>query len=128
MDPAKIVTVRSKCSHNTKQEFQNFEGISAHSAGTTEICIHLLVIPPGGQAPSPIHKGCETAIYIVKGRAKAKSGEGLKLSSINAAGDFICNPADEPPQPVTLRDTQAVIAIVARSDPNEQESVVIYTP
>ena len=128
MEPAKIVTVRSTSTHNTKQELPNFEGISAHSAGATGICMHMVVIPAGGQARPHVHKGYETAIYIIKGRAETKYGEGLKQSSINEAGDFIFIPADVPHQPVNLSDTEEVIAIVARNDPNEQESVVIYTP
>jgi uncharacterized RmlC-like cupin family protein len=128
MEQTKIVTVRSKSTHNTKQELQNFEGISAHSAGATGICMHMVVIPAGGRARPHIHKGYETAIYIVKGRAETKYGEGLKQSSINEAGDFIFIPADVPHQPVNLSDTEEVVAIVARNDPNEQESVVIYNP
>jgi uncharacterized RmlC-like cupin family protein len=30
--------------------------------------------------------------------------------------------------PVNLSETEEVIAVVARNDPNEQESVVLYNP
>ena len=43
-------------------------------------------------------------------------------------GDFIFIPADLPHQAVNLSDTDAAYAIVARNDPNEQESVVLYDP
>ena len=39
--------------------------------------------------------------------------------------DFLRIPADVPHQPVNLSDTEEVIAVVARNDPNEQESVVV---
>lgn len=124
----KIITVRPQEAVNTRQQLPNFEGISAASAGAKGLCMHMVIIPPGGKAVPHIHKGYETAIYIVKGRAETRYGEGLKQSEINQAGDFIFIPADVPHQPVNLSDTEEVVAIVARNDPNEQESVVLYHP
>ena len=121
-----IITVRPKETHLTRQQLPNFEGISAHTAGATGLCMHLVIIPPGGQAVPHIHQGYETAIYIVKGRAETRYGDGLKQSSFNQAGDFIFIPADVPHQPVNLSDTEEEVAVVARNDPNEQESVVLY--
>jgi hypothetical protein len=37
-------------------------------------------------------------------------------------------PADIPNQPYNPSDTEEVVAIVARNDPNEQESVELYDP
>lgn len=122
----KIITVRPQGTVNTRQQLPNFEGISATTAGATALCMHMVIIPPGGKAIPHLHKGYETAIYIVKGRAETRYGEGLKQSEINQAGDFIFIPADVPHQPVNLSDTEEVVAIVARNDPNEQESVVLY--
>jgi uncharacterized RmlC-like cupin family protein len=47
---------------------------------------------------------------------------------IHEAGDFIFIPANVPHQPVNLSDTEPAQAIVARNDPNEQESVEPYDP
>jgi uncharacterized RmlC-like cupin family protein len=52
----------------------------------------------------------------------------LEHSSINQAGDFMFIPANLPHQPVNLSDTEEVVAVVARNDPDEQESVVLYPP
>jgi uncharacterized RmlC-like cupin family protein len=54
---------------------------------------------------------------------KTLYGEGLTKSVINEAGDFIYIPPDLPHKPINLSTTEAAEAIVARSDPNEQESV-----
>jgi uncharacterized RmlC-like cupin family protein len=124
----RIVTVRPKETVNTRQQLPNFEGISGATTGATALCMHMVIIPPGGKAVPHIHNGYETAIYIVKGRAETRYGEGLKQSEINQAGDFIFIPADVPHQPVNLSQTEEVVAIVARNDPNEQESVVLYNP
>jgi uncharacterized RmlC-like cupin family protein len=128
MSADKIITVRPKESFISKQQLPNFEGISAQSAGTAHLCMHLVVIPPGGRAVAHYHDGHETTIYIIKGRAETKYGEKLEQSSINEAGDFIFIPPNVPHQPFNLSDTEEVVAVVARNDPNEQESVVLYNP
>ena len=125
---AKIITVRPKETVNTRQQLPNFEGISAQTAGARGLCMPMVLIPPGGKAVPHIHDGYETAIYIIKGRTKTRYGKGLKQSTINQAGDFIFIPASVPHQPVNLSQTEEVVAIVARNDPNEQESVVLYDP
>ncbi len=126
MENNKIITVRPKETFISKQQLLNFEGISAQTAGTKHLCMHLVIIPPGGKAVAHYHNGYETSIYIVKGRAETKYGENLEQSSINEAGDFLFIPPNVPHQPINLSQTEEVIAVVARNDPNEQESVVIY--
>ncbi|MBI2757086.1 MAG: cupin domain-containing protein [Chloroflexi bacterium] len=126
MENRPIVTVRTTSTTLTKQQLPNFEGISANTAGSKHLCMHIVVIPAGGKAVAHYHNGYETAIYIVKGRAETKYGENLEQSCINEAGDFLFIPPNVPHQPVNLSATEEVIAVVARNDPNEQESVVIY--
>jgi uncharacterized RmlC-like cupin family protein len=115
----KVITIRPKETYLTRQQLPNFEGISTHTAGAKGLCMHLVIIPPGGKATPHYHNGYETAIYIVKGRAETRYGPRLEHSSTNEAGDFL------PHQPVNLSDTEEVVAVVARNDPNEQESVVV---
>jgi uncharacterized RmlC-like cupin family protein len=124
----KIITVRPQATHNTRQQLPNFEGISASTAGSTALCMHIVIIPPGGKAVAHYHDGYETAIYILQGRAETRYGQDLEQSTINEAGDFLFIPPNLPHQPVNLSDTQEVIAVVARNDPREQESVVVYNP
>jgi uncharacterized RmlC-like cupin family protein len=122
----KIITVRPQGTHISKQQLPNFEGISAATAGSQHLCMHLVVIPPGGRAVAHYHDGYETSIYIIQGRAETRYGINLEHSTINEAGDFLFIPPNLPHQPVNLSDTEQVIAVVARNDPNEQESVVVY--
>ena len=121
-----VITIRPQATHITKQQLPNFEGISASTAGSKHLCMHLVIIPPGGKAMAHYHDGYETVIYIIEGRAETKYGENLEQSSINEAGDFLFIPPNLPHQPVNLSDTEQVVAVVARNDPNEQESVVLY--
>ncbi len=125
-DKNKIITVRPDEEVMSRQSLPYFVGISEDSAGATGISMNLIIIPPGGAADAHLHRGYETAIYVLEGRVKTFYGPGLKESTINEAGDFMFIPADVPHQPTNLSDTEPAKAIVARNDPNEQESVEPY--
>jgi uncharacterized RmlC-like cupin family protein len=120
---AEIIVIRPAATTGTKQGLPIFQGISGQNAGAKAISMNKVVIPPGGAAKAHRHKGYETAIYLLKGRVKTLYGEGLKKSVVNEAGDFLYIPADLPHKPINLSDTESAEAIVARTDPNEQESV-----
>ena len=124
----KIVTVRPSTTINTLQKLPNYVGISEATTGVQGISMNMVVIPPGAKAEPHFHKGFETAIYLLEGRVETLYGEGLQQSVINEAGDFIFIPANVPHQPRNLSNTEAAIALVARNDPNEQESVQAYDP
>ena len=123
-----IVTIRPEEATMTKQKLPNFVGISGASAGAKHLSLNLVIIPPGGAAQPHVHRGYETAIYLLEGRVETRYGPGLRKSVIHEAGDFIFIPADVPHQPVNLSATEFARAVVARNDPNEQESVVAYDP
>ena len=125
-DGKSIVTVRVTEATQSKQALPIFPGISGKTAGAKSLSLLKVVIPPGGSAEAHVHRGFESAIYLVQGRVETRYGEGLKKSVINEAGDFIFVPADVPHQPFNLSDTEPAIAIVARSDPNEQEHTILY--
>ena len=125
---AEIVTVRPTATTMTRQQLPNFVGISSATAGAKSLSMNLVVIPPGGAAQPHVHRGYETAIYLLQGRVETRYGPGLRKSVIHEAGDFIFIPANVPHQPVNLSAAEPAEAIVARNDPNEQESVVPYDP
>jgi uncharacterized RmlC-like cupin family protein len=125
---AEIITVRPTGTTMTRQQLPNFVGISAATAGAKHLSMNMVVIPPGGAAQPHVHRGYETAIYLLSGRVETRYGPGLRNSVIHEAGDFIFIPADVPHQPVNLSATEPAHALVARNDPNEQESVVAYDP
>jgi uncharacterized RmlC-like cupin family protein len=126
--PGDIVTVRPSDEVLSRQKLPYFVGISEVTAGARGISMNLIVIPPGGAAQPHLHLGYETAIYLLQGRVETRFGPGLNKSIINEAGDFIFIPANLLHQPVNLSKTEPARAIVARNDPNEQESVVPYDP
>jgi len=125
-DGKHVVTVRVPEAAQSKQALPIFPGISGKTAGAKSLSLLKVVIPPGGSAKAHVHKGYESAVYLIKGRVETRYGEGLKESVINEAGDFVFIPADVPHQPFNLSDNEPAIAIVARSDPDEQEHVILH--
>ncbi|HET7558914.1 MAG TPA: cupin domain-containing protein [Limnochordia bacterium] len=117
--------VRSTQPFAGKQGFTYQGAISAESVGATGICMHLLAIPPAGRAKPHLHENHETAIYVLQGRAGMWFGDQLGEHVEVRAGDFLYIPAGMPHLPYNADDREPCLGILARTDPNEQESVVL---
>ncbi|MBD1202544.1 MAG: cupin domain-containing protein [Rhodobacteraceae bacterium] len=107
-----------------KQGFSYFEGIARETTGSSAICMHLLTIPPGGRAKAHKHATHETAIFMLEGTAAMFWGDALEHRMDLAAGDLLYIPADMPHLPFNPGPGPAR-AVIARTDPHEQESVVL---
>ncbi len=121
---AECKIVRGGEAFHGKQGLDYFSGISAEATGSKAICMHLLEMPPGASAKPHFHESHETAIFMLEGVAEFKHGPNLEHTDRVEAGDFIYIPAGVPHQPYNPTDTVAK-AVIARTDPNEQESVVL---
>lgn len=99
-------------------------GISAESVGSGALHMQLVTIPPGGRAKAHKHASHETAIFALKGTSAMWHGPRLEHHDIIREGDFLYIPADVPHLPYNP-GTEEVMAVIARTDPNEQESVVL---
>jgi len=108
-----------------KQGFSYAPAISAETVGARAIHMQLLTVPPGGRAKAHKHEHHETAIYAISGIAGMYYGEKLEHHLTLKAGEFLYIPADTPHLPYNISKTEPAIAVVARTDPNEQESVVL---
>ncbi len=117
--------IRGGATYAGVQGFDYFEGVSAQSAGSRALCMHLLTIPPGAAARAHLHESHETAIYVISGRARMAYGADLKQELEVAPGDFLYIPAGMPHLPRNASDSEPCTAVLARTDPNEQESVVL---
>jgi len=116
--------VKPSSDYNGKQGLTYFEGIAAETVGAKGICMHLLTIPPGGRAKAHLHEGHETAIYVLEGEAITLYGARLQHHVLSKAGELVYIPAGLPHLPVNLSG-KPVSAVITRTDPNEQESVVL---
>lgn len=117
--------IRPGATYDGKQGLTYFAGIAAESTGATGICMHLLTIPPGARANAHLHEAHETAIYMLSGVAEMWYGEGLSEHLTVAAGEFLYIPAGMPHLPANASQTEPCSAVLSRTDPNEQESVVL---
>jgi uncharacterized RmlC-like cupin family protein len=126
--PTEVMTIRPEKATQTRQQLPYFIGVSANTTGAQGISMNLVMIPPGGAAEPHYHRNYETAIYLLQGRVETFYGQGLSRSVVNDVGDFIFIPPNVPHQPRNLSASEPAYAIVARNDPSEQESVVLYDP
>lgn len=117
--------LRAAASFAGKQALLYAPGISAESVGAQNIHLQIVTIPAGARAKAHKHEGHETAIYVLSGRAGTWYGERLEEHFTAQAGDFVYIPAGVPHLPYNLSQTEPCVAVIARTDPNEQESVVL---
>lgn len=116
--------LRPANTYSGKQGFDYFEGIARETTHSQALCMHLLTIPPGLKAKAHKHATHETAIYMLEGQVEMYWGQTLENHMTAEAGDMIYIPADTPHLPMNLTDAPAR-AVIARTDPHEQESVVL---
>ena len=100
-------------------------GISAQSVGAQRIHLQIATILPGARAKAHKHMDHETAIYVLSGESGMWYGDKLERHLVVRAGDFLYIPANVPHLPYNLSELESCIAVIARTDPDEQESVVL---
>ena len=124
MPECRIIRGDGGTAYRGKQGLDYFAGVSAESCGAEGLCLHLLTLPPGAEAKAHLHEAHESAIYLLEGTTSMRYGPNLEHVDTVHAGDFVYIPAGVPHQPFNPTDTVAR-ALIARTDPNEQESVVL---
>ncbi len=112
--------------YSGKQNLNYFPGISAESAGAQGLCMLLVTIPPGAKSEPHLHERHETVVYVLSGEGAMYYGPGLKQHISAKAGQFLYIPANMPHLTYNPSDTVPCTAVIARTDPNEQESVQPY--
>ena len=121
---AECKVIRGGLGFHGKQGLDYFAGVSAESAGATGICMHMAVLPPGAEAKPHYHEAHETAIFQIEGSTSFRHGPNLEFTDVVNEGDYVYIPAGVPHQPFNPTSKMAR-ALIARTDPNEQESVVL---
>ncbi len=98
-------------------------GISARSARAGGLCLQLASLPPGARARAHQHDEHESAAYVIEGEMVMWFGEQLDQKLVARRGDFIYIPSGVPHLVMNGSDSAAAVAVLARTDPNEQEDV-----
>ena len=117
--------VRAAESFTGKQGLDYAVGISAETVGATGLHLQLVTIPPLTRALAHEHEAHETAIYALSGSSGCWYGDMLDEHVTIRPGEFFYIPAGVPHLPYNPSETTPCVAVIARSDPNEQESVVL---
>jgi uncharacterized RmlC-like cupin family protein len=123
-EPAGCVVVRSGDAEAGSTGLGYVVGISTENAGAQGLCLQIVRVPPGGRARAHVHADHETAVYVLAGEIVTWYGDGLGESAVTGPGDFLYIPAGMPHLPVNYGDVEAA-AVIARTDPNAQEDVVL---
>ena len=93
--------------------------------GAQRINLQIAIIPAGGRSKVHKHEHHETAIHVLNGESGMWYGERLEQHLIARAGEFLYIPANVPHLPYNMSKTESCVAVIARTDPNEQESVIL---
>ena len=123
--PATCVCLRAGEPFVGKQGFTYAAAISAETAAVSAIHMQLLTVPPGARAHAHKHEAHETAIYVLSGEVGMYYGDKLENHMVTRAGDFVYIPANTPHLPYNMSQIEPATAVISRTDPNEQESVVM---
>jgi uncharacterized RmlC-like cupin family protein len=102
------------------------KGLSGKNVGAKKLSMNVATIPPGGVAYAHIHVDFDVMLYILHGQVRHEYGPGLKKAIDNEAGDFIYIEPGVPHEVFNRSDTEPVVAVVARSDPDEWEHIIPY--
>jgi uncharacterized RmlC-like cupin family protein len=121
-----ITVIRGSKIHRSWNNIRYKTGMSAKNVGSKKLSMNMATIPPGGVAYAHIHVDFEVMLYILEGRVRHEFGDRLTKTIENEAGDFIFIEPGMPHEVFNMSDTEPVVAIVVRSDPNEWENIVNY--
>lgn len=117
--------IRSAESYIGKQGPEYTGAISAESVGAQGLWFGLIRIPPSGRTKAHFHESHETALYMLEGVVDMWYGEQLEQYAECHAGDYIYIPAGVPHVAANRSETTPALVVGSRTDPNEQESVVL---
>ncbi len=117
--------IRPGDAYEGKQGPQYAAGVSAERAGATGLWLGTISVAPGARTKAHFHERHETAILVLSGEVDMWSGPDLSIHQVTKAGDYIYIPAGVSHVAANRSQVESAMAVVARTDPNEQESVVL---
>jgi len=89
-------------------------GVSRETSGATTIWSGYVKGPPGMASGVHHHGDCETAIYVISGRARFHFGPQLERAVDVQAGDFLFVPPNEVHVEENLSQSDPVELVVSR--------------
>lgn len=100
-------------------------GVSAETVGARALWLGSVTIPPGGRTKAHIHEQHESAFCMIAGdEVELWVGDALQHRHVARSGDYLYIPPGVPHVAVN-RSLVPASFVGARTDPREQESVVM---
>ena len=115
----------AKDAYTGKQGLIYNVGVSAETVGARALHMQVATIPPLGRGKAHKHPAHETAIYALTGVSGVWHGDNLEHHDLVRPGDFFYIPANVAHLPYNPSDSEEVVVLIARTDPNEQEHVAL---
>jgi uncharacterized RmlC-like cupin family protein len=105
------------------ERYEGAQGLS-YFAGLSGSAISMveLELPPGGRSRAHLHRGVESAGYVIEGELEMRWGRQLEHHERLAAGELAYIPADMPH--LVLNPSEEVTrALVAHTAPDDQQGI-----
>ena len=99
-------------------------GLTGETVGSRGICMTVLVLPDGGRGKTHLHRGIESAAYVLDGVFETYYGARLEERLEVRAGDLVYIPADLPHLVVNRSGVDAT-ALVAHTSADDQDGIVL---
>ncbi len=119
------MVVRRSSTYVGKQGPTYAGGVSAESTGSDHLWLGRVEVPPGGRTKAHLHEHHESAIYVLERECYIYTGADLSDHDVLGVGEYVYMPQSVPHLAVNRSATKPLVAVIARTDPNEQESVVL---
>jgi uncharacterized RmlC-like cupin family protein len=96
--------------------------ISRGIVGAEAIWVGYVELPPGMSSAAHHHGECESAIYVISGKARFRSGDQYRDAEVAEPGEFVWVPPQVPHIEENVSSSEPVRMIVVRST---QETLVV---
>lgn len=107
-----------------RQGFTYVTGLTGETAGSQRISMTVVNLPVGARAKAHLHRGIETAVYVLDGETEMFWGDRLQECLVARAGEYVYVPADMP-HLVINRSGAPCRAVVVHTAADDQEGIVL---
>ena len=89
--------------------------ISQETCGSANLYSSIVTTALGGRSEVHHHGDCETSIYVLRGQARFRSGEGLRDVETADEGDFVYIAAHEVHVEENASDAEPLVVLLTRN-------------
>lgn len=117
-----VQVIAPEMAYEGKQKMGLVAGVCAQTVGSEALCMHVAAMPPRTKGAVHMHDSHESSLYVTEGVTRTYFGPNLEHYVDSKAGELVYIPAGMPHLAANLKGEPAK-GVLARTDPNEQESV-----